>query len=171
MLHFLGFIMITAGFTGIGYLLCEKYERRIVNIKEWRRALEFMISEIRYKKQPFFYVFKECEKVIRGEVGDLFGKCVALYESGEDDTRQIWERCIKEYVTEKKTGIEDKAVIGGLSSLIGYEEEEMQVNMLRLEVEQFDKYIEQLEEEKRVKKKITLLISSCSGVVLALLLV
>ena len=62
-------------------------------------------------------------------------------------------------------------MIEGLCSVVGYDEVEMQIKMLKMKIELFNKHISELEEEKRIKKKITLLLSSCSGIVLALLLI
>lgn len=171
MLRILGFCLIVAGSLGIGFSICEKHEKRILNLKEWKYALEIIVNEIRYKRQPVLFVFKECGKLLKGETGEVLRMIPYIYEKGETDIRVVWESCIKSYVDKKITALEDKKLIKGLCSVVGFDEEEMQINMLNMKIEQFNKYISELEEEKRLKNKITILLSSCSGIVLALLLI
>lgn len=171
MLRILGILLVVTGFLGIGFLICESRENRISNLRDWRYALEIIVNEIRYKKQPVLFVIKECGKLLRGEVGEVFKQISGRYDNGEADIKEVWEMCIQDYLDRKITVIDDKKMIEGLYSVIGYDEEEMQLKMLKMRIEMFDKYISELEEEKKVKKKLTILLSSSSGIVLSLLLI
>ena len=95
MLRVLGFFLIVSGSLGIGFSICEKQENRIINLREWRYALEIIVNEIRYKRQPVLFVFKECGRLLKGEVGEVFKQIPMIYEKGEADIREVWKYVLK----------------------------------------------------------------------------
>lgn len=170
MFHLLGVLLILSGSCGFGIYYCDLEEKRIRIIKDWKNSLQILMKEIDLKKQPLFFALQECKKRIDGEVGQLWEKTWGRMQEEEEDFLGIWEQEFNLYLKNSLLTKEGKKEIEDFLGFLGYEEKELQIEMLNTKMKEIEKYQINLEEGKGERKKIALMLCSSAGMVLALLL-
>lgn len=170
MLRLLGVVFILGGFWGIGILYCDSEEKRLRIVKDWKSCLQILITEIEIKKQPLCFALQECSKRISGEVGLLWENISTRMLEEKEDFSTIWKEEFSCYLDTTLLSKEGRKQIEDFFCYLGYEEKDLQIEMLREKGAEIERYRKDLETEKGIKKKLSLVISSSAGVVLALLL-
>ena len=84
--------------------------------------------------------------------------------------REIWRSRWKEQLQLSMLSEYEKNKVLEFSSFVGYEEETLQENMMECQVEEFTLLAEKVRDELEKKKRVVLLLSSCTGILFVLIL-
>lgn len=167
----LGAGMILTGFLGMGLYLCEREEIKLRILTEWKLSLQILCNEISSRHQPMIFALWECGKRIRGEVGEFYKNTSIRAEENRGELPKIWREELRHYFKRTTLSGEEKRMMEPLEDMLGYEDEQVQLEMLKHQIDSIDNCRKEIAEKKREKKKIILLLSTCSGMVVILLLI
>ena len=171
MLHLLGSVFIMGGMIGLGMHYLEKEKQRMVMLETWEYITELYLNEITYKKQPLSLASIEIGKKIKGSQGEILIKIGEKLENGQEDSfGDIWEKEWKNKVREMVLSKEEKEMVLQFQVFTGYENEEIQRNMIQLQQEKWKKIRERVQAESKEKKKIVVLLSFSVGMLIVLIL-
>lgn len=171
MLQMLGACMLFLGIMGIGYEYVEKEQKIISVIEKWEYIMQMFISEITYKKQPLAFACREIGEKIGGEEGNCLKKIsLQMQKKGSSSFKEIWDKEWKKYCKEEKMDGESKELIKEFGILTGFEDEMLQKKMIAEQKEKWSSKKIALQKEHKERKRIILLLSSCLGIVIVLIL-
>ena len=171
MLQMLGACMFILGVTGAGYQYVEKEEKIIRVIERWEHMMQMFISEITYKKQPLALACYEIGEKM-GEEEEIFLKEISLQMQKRDRSvfKEIWENELVRYWKEKRIDKETKELMKEFGVLTGFEDERVQKKMIEEQKEKWKGKRLKLQKEHEERKRIILLLSSCLGILMVLIL-
>lgn len=171
MLCLLGSICILGGTVGLGIHYVEKEKQRIQGLEKWEYITELYISEITYKKQPLSLASIEVGKKIQGTEGEILCLIGEKLRSGQEDFfSDIWKKEWKCALKKINLTKEEKDLVMDFQIFTGFENEEVQKKMIMVQQEKWKKIRERVQEESREKKRITLLLSLFTGILMVLIL-
>ena len=163
--------MLVAGITGIGYGYVEREEKIIRVIEKWEQIMQMFISEITYKKQPLSLACYDIGEKIGDEEGDCLKKIsLQMQKKERDGFKEVWEQEWQRYCEEKRMQREFKELIREFGVLTGFEDETVQKKMIEEQKEKWKSEKVKIQKEHRERKRIILLLSSCLGIVMVLIL-
>lgn len=171
MLQVLGSFMVMFGVMGMGYGYIEKEKKRIHRLEVWEGILQMFISEITYKKEPLALACYEIGK----KAGEKEGKVLKIISQRMlEITRKsfpvIWQEECEKYCKEEKVDCDTRELIQSFGILTGFEDEALQKKMIEEQKEKWKKLRVKLQDEHQERKRIVLLLSSCLGLVIVLIL-
>lgn len=169
MLALLGMTLILSGCFGVGLSLCEKEEQRIRVLEQWIISLGILCNEIKRKGQPLPFAVEECKFHTVGEVFEFYNEVIKKRE--EKNLLEVWKEELELYLKKTILNKEGRKTIHSLEGILGYEEEKLQIKMLQMGIENIRNYKTDMEEGKREKQKMMMLLSFAGGIVMVLLLV
>lgn len=171
MLQLLGAFMIVLGSYGIGYVYIEKERKIICVIEKWEQIMQMLISEITYKKQSLSLACFEIGEKLRGKEGNCLLRISQRMEERQGESfRNIWdEECLK-YCKEERIPTEEQLLIREFGILTGFEDEEIQKCMIVEQTEKWKNIRIRKEKEHLERKRLILILSSCMGFMLVLIL-
>lgn len=169
MLALLGMTLILSGCFGVGLSLCEKEEQRIRVLEQWIISLGILCNEIKRKGQPLPFAVEECKFHTVGEVFEFYNEVIKKRE--EKNLLEVWKEELELYLKKTILNKEGRKRIHSLKGILGYEEEKLQIKMLQMGIENIHNYKTDMEEGKREKQKMMMLLSFAGGIVMVLLLV
>lgn len=171
MLQMLGACMILLGTMGIGYSYIEKERKIICVIEKWEHIMQMFISEITYKKQPLSLACLEIGEKTGGKEGACLTK---VAERMQDKSREnfciIWEKVCLKYCKEEKITMEVQFMLKEFGALTGFEDEEVQKRMIEEQKEKWKNLRLRKQEEHQERKRLILILSSCMGIMIVLIL-
>ena len=171
MLDLLGGVLVIGGMTGFGFLYLEKGQRRVEELKRLAYLFKLLKSEITFKKQPLPFACRASGEKIREREGRILEAIAGDMEEGNGmNFREIWRSRWKEQLQLSMLSEYEKNKVLEFSSFVGYEEETLQENMMECQVEEFTLLAEKVRDELEKKKRVVLLLSSCTGILFVLIL-
>ena len=171
MLQMLGACMLLVGIMGAGYEYVEKERKIICVIERWEHIMQMFISEITYKRQPLALACYEIGEKM-GEEEGIFLKEISLQMQKRDRSvfKEIWENELVRYWKEKQIDKETKELMKEFGVLTGFEDERVQKKMIEEQKEKWKGKRLKLQKEHEERKRIILLLSSCLGILMVLIL-
>ncbi len=171
MLQMLGACLLILGSIGIGYLYIQEEIKIIHVIETWEHIMQMFISEITYKKQPLDLACYEIGEKIGNDEGECLNRISLLMQKNERLCfKEIWEQEWCGYCEKKKMKTDLKQLIKEFGVLTGFEDEMIQKRMIEEQKEKWKSKRVILLKEHRERKRIVLLLSSCLGIVMVLIL-
>ena len=92
------------------------------------------------------------------------------YESGQISFLVLGENFEVTKKVDRADVVAQKEEIIEFASFTGFEEEELQHNMLQIQKNKMEKFGKEVQQESKEKRRVVILISSCIGIFLVLLL-
>lgn len=171
MLQMLGAFMIISGFTGMGYCYIEREKKRINQVQIWEQIMQMFISEITYKKQTLALACYEIGEKVGGEEGAVLKKISTSMQQIKRETfHRIWREECQKYCKQEKIDRETGEMIMFFAVMTGFEDEIVQKKMIEEQKEKWKKLRVKLQDEHQERKRVILLLSSCLGIVMVLIL-
>lgn len=170
-MQILGALFIIFGGLGVGYGYAEKERKKIALIEKWECIMYLFLSEITYKKQPLCLACREIGERTEGEEG-IFLKHIGerMEERKAKGFGSIWqEECIR-YFNREKISEEEQVLLLEFGVLTGFEDEDMQKKMIEKQGEKWKKIRLQKQEEYQERKRLAMILSSCVGIMIVLIL-
>ena len=171
MLHLLGAVLVVIGMVGFGMSYLERERQRISLLEKWEYIMELYLNEIIYKKQPLSLASIEVGRKIQGCEGEVLRRIGEKLGNGmEDFFSEVWKKEWKNILKELELSKEEKELVIQFQTFTGFENEEIQKNMILVQQEKWKKIRERAQDENREKKKIILVLSFSVGMLIVLIL-
>ena len=171
MLQLLGAVMIILGAMGIGHNYVEKEQKMICLLEKWECIMYMFISEVTYKKQPLSMASKVIGEKIGGKEGNLLK---SISEQMEQRNREsffkVWQKECLQYCKEEKVSEEERLLLQEFGTLTGFEDENVQKKMIEEQKEKWKINRLRKQEEHQERKRLIMVLSSCAGIMIVLIL-
>lgn len=171
MLKLIGALLLTAGCSGLGYLLRQDLKRRLDQQRELIHILEMMKSEVSYGKSSL----PEICLLVSAKAGAPYGRFLReVYEESMENTgasfADIWER--------RAAGLKEKLFLSRqelqslqkFAHLCGYMDPHMQEKAIEERIRELSKQAEGTEEEIAGKGRVYMSLGVVGGLLLTIIL-
>ncbi len=154
-LKMLGSVLIFVSGTSIGYLFSRDLSKRYIDLQALLHYFTIIKSDIAYGgvslSEVFHHVETSCKPHHREWVAYLNEQ-----SRGNESTsfQQIWESGIQEYRNQIHLSKEEWQELVEIGTSIGEIDKEQQILMLGLYIKKLEYRIQELNEEKKAKKKL-----------------
>ena len=160
-----GLIFTTS--TTIGILYSQKYQKRVLELKDFKTALNMLKTKIRFTYAPLKDIFYDISKSIKSKTAMVFE---TAYKNMERyNATNSWNNAINE--TEMSITKEDREIILQFGKLLGKTDIDGQINEIELSLNFLETQIEKAEEEKQKNSKLYKSLGIITGVGLIIILI
>ncbi len=152
----------------IGNAISMKYKDRVVELKDFKSALNLLKAKIRYTYEPIPEIFLEISNKFESTVGGVFKMSrerMKRYAAGK-----AWESAIDEY-SFLSISKEDKKILKGLGKLLGKTNKDGQISEIELTEQFLDMQIEKAEKERIKNEKLYKTLGGVVGCTLVIILI
>lgn len=152
----------------IGNSISMKYKDRVIELKDFKSALNLLKAKIKYTYEPIPAIFMEISKKFENTVGDVFK--ISKEKMKENPAGEAWESAIDEY-NFLSISKEDKKVLKGLGKLLGKTNKDGQIGEIELTEQFLDMQIEKAEKERIKNEKLYKTLGGVVGCTLVIILI
>lgn len=150
----------------IGLLISKKYEERVVQLKEFKNALNMFKTKIKFTYEPIPEIFEEISKQFQTNTGRIFklASCnMEVLAAGE-----AWNMAVDTNIL--CINDEDKSILKNLSKLLGQTDIEGQINQIDLTNQFLNEQIEKAEKERLKNEKMYRTLGMVIGLAIVIIL-
>ena len=151
----------------IGILISKRYTNRVVQLKDFRNALNIFKTKIRFTYEPVPDIFMQIGNNLNNNVGEVFKK--ASERMKYKTAGYSWEKTIEEKENLNLTK-EDIDILKNLGKLLGKTDVEGQTSEIELVESFLDIQIEKSEKEKNRNEKLYKTLGVVCGLMLVIVL-
>lgn len=170
-LKLLGMVLLIGGTTGFAWNLYKELQNRLVMLKEVRHLYHVMQNEIRYTGLPLPEILLSVSEKISSPFSDI------LYSIGKSEGweqgnsfEQIWQEKMKEGLAGQSVTGEARTLLLSFPESMGFMEKEGQARALERHMEELNRWIEQMEQEEKSKKKVIVSLGMAVGILWSIIL-
>lgn len=165
-IKYLIYILLFASSTTIGFLMSQKYEKRVQELKDFKSALTVFKTKIRFTYAPLKDIFEDISKSISSKTSQVF-RLASEYMEKENAT-DCWYKALDDI--ELEITKEDKETIKSLGKLLGKTDLEGQISEIDLCLNFLEKQIEKSEIERDKNSKLYKALGSIAGIGIIIIL-
>ncbi len=129
--------MVLAMCSFLGIIKANRFKLRVIDLCEMKKALNLIITKMRYTYEPLPELFKEISKDLNENISNIFIKAHTYMENL--NAGQAWEKAVDE--SSNNFTNEDINIIKGLSKLLGKTDLEGQLMQIELTTKLVDEQI------------------------------
>lgn len=152
--------------TAIGLAISKTYEKRVVELREFKNILNIIKTKIKFTYEPLSEIFKQISNKNETDIEKIFGKMASQITYSQ--TRDVWESCIQE--SDISINQEDKDVLKKLGKLLGQTGVEGQVSEIEVTESFLNTQIEKAEEERKKNQKMYKTLGVTIGLIFVIVL-
>ena len=152
----------------LGNAISKKYQDRVLELRDFKSALNLLKAKIKYTYEPIPEVFSEISNKFNESIGGVFG--LAKDKMRWKTAGESWELAIEEYSFLNVTN-EDKKVLYGLGKLLGKTNKDGQISEIELTEQFLDRQIEKAEAECVKNEKLYKTLGGVIGCALVIILI
>ena len=123
--------------TSLGIMKANRYKLRVIDLSEIKKALNLIITKMRYTYEPLPDLFKEVSKDLNANIANIFNKSNIYMD--ELNAGQAWEKAVDE--SSYNFTNEDMNITKSLGKLLGKTELERQLMQIELTNKLLDEQI------------------------------
>ena len=162
-------MLIFLGSTSIGYIISKKYSNRVIELKEFRNAINILENKIKFTYEPIGEIFKEISKNINTDISNVFMKASNYLENST--TKEAWKKAIEEEKDYLSINDEDRNIIENLGNMLGKTDVDGQISEIKLTSKFIETQIEKAEEEKKKNQKLYRTLGTVIGLAIVIILI
>lgn len=151
----------------IGFLISDKYKKRVQDLKEIKKGLNIFETKIRYTVEPIADIFLEISNNSSVKIGEFFKE--AAIKMKQLNAKEAWLQAVE--VSKINITKEDKEILKGLGKLLGKTDLEGQISQIDLTSNFIDIQIEKAEKELAKNEKLYKTLGVVSGLALVIILI
>lgn len=152
----------------LGNSISKKYKDRVLELRDFKSALNLLKAKIKYTYEPIPEIFLEISNKFESTVGDIFKSSKEKMQTCT--AGKAWEIAVEEYGL-LNISKEDKKVLKGLGKLLGKTDKDGQIGEIELTEQFLDKQIEKAEAERIKNEKLYKTLGGIVGCALAIILI
>ncbi len=160
------YALVILNSTSIGFLISQKYQKRVDELKDFKSAFTIFKTKIRFTYAPLKEIFEDISKSIQSRTKTVF-QAVCLYMENENAT-ESWNKAIEEATMEINQ--EDKEALKTLGKLLGKTDVEGQINEIDLSLTFLETQIKKAEQEKEKNAKLYKTLGTITGIGIVIIL-
>ncbi len=166
----MGMILVMAGSIGLGIWYSLSYQRKLQNLKNWKKAMLIIRGEIAFGRTPLLFAMEQV--IVRGDgtIRDFFQSVSEKMQRREKSLEEIWAEEVEEMLTKAEMTEIDRKEIQELGTTLGYLDVEMQLQTIDLHLQRINQSMEEKEKEKRNKTKLYPVLGTMCGVMVCIIL-
>ena len=168
-MKFLILITIFGASTSIGFLMSKKYKNRVLELREFKNAINTLETKIKFTYEPIPEVFKEISKNLQQNISEMFKK--ASEYIGERTTQDAWNKAIEESQPNLSLNNEDINIIRNLGNLLGKTDVEGQISEFKVPLNCIDAQIIKAETERHKIEKMYRSLGTIVGLAIVIILI
>lgn len=171
MLRLAGGILVIIGCAGFAQSICRDSKKRLEMLKQLRSIFETMKYYIAYQKatipETLWKLSDKGDAALSGAFKEIYKK---VYEEGESFPL-IWKQQMEKVLRESALSKEEKKLVIGFPSCLGFMEENAQAGALDELLREINLHIEELTREQKSKNKMIMSLGVAAGVLISILLI
>lgn len=152
----------------LGNSISQKYKDRVLELRDFKSALNLLKAKIKYTYEPIPEIFLEISNKFNNTVGAIF--FMARERMREKTAGESWELAMREY-SFLNISKEDKQILSGLGKLLGKTSKEGQISEIELTEQFLDRQIDKAEEERIKNEKLHKTLGGIIGCALVIVLI
>jgi len=168
-IKFIILITIFGASTSIGFLMSKKYKNRVIELREFKNAINALEAKIKFTYEPISEIFNQISKNTQNNISKIFRK--ASKYIGENTTKEAWNKAIEELNSELNLNNEDIKIIQNLGNLLGKTDIEGQISEIKVTSNFLDTQIIKAEEERKKNEKMYRNLGTIVGLAIVIILI
>ena len=161
--------IILGGSTSIGFLISKKYKNRVIELKDFRNAINILETKIKFTYEPIKEIFKEISKNTDKKISQIFENSCKYIE--ENSTKEAWNKSIEETKEILSLNEEDINIIKSLGNMLGKTDVEGQISEIELTSNYIETQIAKAEEERKKNEKMYRTLGTVVGLAIVIILI
>ncbi|MDR2939688.1 MAG: stage III sporulation protein AB [Clostridiales bacterium] len=171
-LKFVGFLLVLASTTLIGIYLGSKESFRAMDLKEFKKALIILKSEIEYLNSPLLEAMQNISVKVEPPVSQVFmGMSKKMFCSESGDIYTFWQDAVLGNTKKTYLKKEDIGLILDFGKCLGHLDKNLQVNNIRFTIEQIEERVAVLNIESAKSKKMYNSMGILSGLLICIIFI
>lgn len=170
-LKLLGVLFLTAGTTGLAWNYCREQQNRLILLKEIRHLYHLMQNEIRYAGLPLPEMLLGVSEKVAPPLSDILQ---SIGKSGDwkngKSFGQIWRENMEKGLMGQSVTQESRKLLMRFPESMGSMEREGQARVLERHIEELNRWIAQMEQEEKNKKRVIVSLGIAAGTFLSIIL-
>ncbi len=162
-------LLIIAGMcVSLGLIKSNKYNLRVIDLIELKKALNLILTRIRYTYEPLPELFFEVSKNVNPNISEMFINAKTKMDKNII-AGEAWELAVDE--SSNNFTKEDINIIKGLSKLLGQTDLEGQVSQINLTLKLLEEQIVQANQEKIKNTKLYRTLGATIGLAIMIIFI
>lgn len=171
MLKLTGVFLLIGGAVGFSYSLCNDRRAQLQLLKEIRYMYQLMQSEMQYTRVPLPQIFKNLSSTISAPLGNILWRIAeGMTLAQEQSFEEIWQKEMAAGLKNNTLTKEQKKALFRFPECVTLSDCDGQAKALQRQVDEFGRWILQLEEEEKSKNKVIMSLGLAVGIFLVILL-
>lgn len=166
----MGMLLVMAGSIGLGIWYSLSYQKKLQNLKDWKKAMVIIRGEIAFGRSPLLFAMEQVMNRTSGAVRDFFQGVSGQMQKREKSLEEIWLEEVDEIMTKGEMTETDRKEIQELGMTLGYLDVEMQLQTIDLHLQRINQSMEEKEKEKRNKTKLYPVLGTMCGIMVCIIL-
>ncbi len=169
-LKFVGFLLVLVSTTLIGVYFGSKESFRVMDLREFKKALIILKSEIEYLNSPLLEAMQNVSVKTQVPINQIFiDMSKKMFCLGDDDIYTVWKESVSNNIKKTYLKNDDIDLFLGFGKCLGHHDKKLQINNIRFAIEQIDERIEILNKEALKSKKMYNSIGILSGILICII--
>ena len=162
-------LLIISGLcVSLGLIKANKYNLRVIDLMEIKKALNLILTRIRYTYEPLPELFAEVSKNANYNISEIFTNAKAKMDKNIIAS-EAWKQAVDE--SSNNFSKEDINVIKGLAKLLGQTDLEGQVSQINLTLKLLEEQIIQANQEKVKNTKLYKTLGATVGLAIMIIFI
>ena len=168
-IKFIILLTIFGASTSIGFLMSKKYKNRVIELREFKNAINTLEAKIKFTYEPIPEIFNQISENSQNNIFKIFRK--ASEYIGENTTKEAWYKAIEELKPVINLNNEDIKIIQDLGNLLGKTDIEGQISEIKVTSNFIDTQIIKAEEERKKNEKMYRNLGTIVGLAIVIILI
>ena len=168
-IKFIILLTIFGASTSIGVLMSKKYKNRVIELREFKNAINILEAKIKFTYEPIPEIFKEMAKNLEKSISGIFKIASEYIETST--TKEAWNKAIEESKPNLSLNNEDINIIQSLGNLLGKTDVEGQISEIEVTSNFIDAQIVKAEGEKKKNEKMYRSLGTIVGLAIVIILI
>ena len=168
-IKFIILITIFAGSTSIGFLMSKKYKNRVIELREFKNAINTLETKIKFTYEPIPEIFKQISENLQNNISKIFER--ASKYIGDCTTKQAWNKAIEEIKPNLSLNNEDIKIMQDLGNLLGKTDVSGQISEIEVTSSFIDTQIIKAEDERKKNEKMYRNLGTIVGLAIVIILI
>lgn len=167
MIKYFILIMILLASIGVGLLISKKYKDRVMELKEFKVALNTIENKIKFTYEPLQDIFEQMSDNLTCNIYQIFKNTSKNIK--KDGLQTAWDNSIKNI--KLNLNKEDINILTNFGKQLGKTDMEGQISEIKLTSSFIDMQIEKAEKEKEKNEKLYKTLGTVIGLAIVIILV
>ena len=168
-IKFIILLTIFGASTSIGVLMSKKFKNRVIELREFKNAINTLETKIKFTYEPIAEIFSEISNNLQHNISQVFNMTGKYLD--DNTTKDAWNKAIDETKISLNLNDEDINIIRNLGNLLGKTDVEGQISEIKVTSRYIDTQIIKAEEERKKNEKMYRNLGTIVGLAIVIILI